>query len=36
MQAVLRHGFLMEFLYINRAKFATFAFKGITMPFFSN
>lgn len=35
-QAVLGHGFLMEYLYLNRAKFATFAINGITMPFFSN
>ena len=33
-QAVLGHGFLMDYLYLNRAKFALFAFQGDTVPFF--
>ena len=33
-QAVLGHGFLMDYLYLNRAKFALFAFHGDTIPFF--
>ena len=35
-QAVLGHGYVLDFLYFCRAKFAVLVVNGIRMPFFNN
>ncbi|MEI3598721.1 MULTISPECIES: RAxF-45 family protein [Oceanobacillus] len=35
-QAVLGHGYVLDFLYFCRAKFAGLVVNGISMPFFNN